>query len=306
MATKHFHYGGQAVIEGVMIRGEKNMVTAIRKPDGEVVVHKEPLPKAYTGKLRSTPLIRGIIVLIESLVFGVQTLTFSANVAIGEEDSKQISGWIWVALAFSMVFGVGLFFLGPLFLTKLMGVQTSSGFFSLVEGLVRLAMFLIYLWLVSLMPDIKRVFAYHGAEHKAVNGYEAGAPLEPESIKKYSKAHVRCGGSFLFVVLIIAIIVFSLVGKHALWIMILSRILLVPVIAALGYEFIYFGANHVDNPVIKILLTPGLWLQSLTTREPDDEQLKVGIAAMKAAIEADEEVPAVVPAIVPPVTGQPI
>ena len=131
MATKHFHYGGQAVIEGVMIRGEKNMVTAIRKPDGEVVVHKEPLPKAYTGKLRSTPLIRGIIVLIESLVFGVQTLTYSANVAIGEEDSKQISGWIWVALAFSMVFGVGLFFLGPLFLTKLMGVQTSSGFFKI-------------------------------------------------------------------------------------------------------------------------------------------------------------------------------
>jgi hypothetical protein len=306
MATKHFHYGGQAVIEGVMIRGEKNMVTAIRKPDGEVVVHKEPLPKAYTGKLRSTPLIRGIIVLIESLVFGVQTLTYSANFAMGEEDSKQISGWLWATLAFSMVFAVAIFFLGPLFLTKLIGVQTSSGFFSLVEGLIRLAMFLIYLWLVSLMPDIKRVFAYHGAEHKAVNGYEAGVPLEPESIRKYPKAHVRCGGSFLFVVLIIAIIVFSLVGKHALWIMVLSRILLVPVIAALSYEFIVFGANHVDNPVIKILLTPGLWLQALTTREPDDEQLKVGITAMKAAIEADEEIPPAVPAIVPTVPGQSI
>jgi hypothetical protein len=165
-------------------------------------------------------------------------------------------------------------------------------------------MFLIYLWLVSLMPDIKRVFAYHGAEHKAVNGYEAGVPLEPESIKKFSKAHVRCGGSFLFVVLIIAIIVFSLVGKHALWIMILSRILLVPVIAALGYEFIYFGANHVDNPVIKILLTPGLWLQALTTREPDDAQLVVGITAMKAAIEGDEKVLPVIPGNITPVTGQ--
>ena len=212
MATGKFHYGGQAVIEGVMIRGEKNMVTVVRKPDGEVVVNKEPLPKAYTGRLRSTPLIRGIVVLIESLVFGVQTLTYSANLALGEEDSKQTSGWIWMALAFSLVFAVAVFFLGPLFLTKLMGVQTSSGFFSLVEGLVRLAMFLIYLWLVSLMPDIKRVFAYHGAEHKSVNGYEAGVPLEPDSIRKFSKAHIRCGGSFLFVVLIIAILVFSLVG----------------------------------------------------------------------------------------------
>ena len=303
MAAKIFHYGGQAVIEGVMIRGEKNMVTAVRKPDGEVVVNKEPLPKAYTGKLRATPLIRGIVVLIESLVFGIRTLTYSANVAIGEEDSKQMSGWVWAALAFSMVFAVAFFFLGPLFLAKLIGVQTSSGFFSLVEGLIRLAMFLIYLWLVSLMPDIKRVFAYHGAEHKAVNGYEAGAPLEPEAIKKYSKAHVRCGGSFLFVVLIIAIIVFSLVGKQALWIMVLSRILLVPVIAALAYEFIYFGANHVDNPVVKILLTPGLWLQALTTREPDDAQLVVGITAMKAAIEGDREPAPVTTEVVPPVAG---
>ena len=150
-------------------------------------------------------------------------------------------------------------------------------------------MFLIYLWLVSLMPDIKRVFAYHGAEHKAVNGFEAGVPLEPASIRKYSKAHVRCGGSFLFVVLIIAIIVFSIVGKHTLWIMVLSRILLIPVIAALGYEFIYFGANHTNNIIIKILLAPGLWLQALTTREPDDKQLEVGIMAMKTAVEADRE-----------------
>jgi uncharacterized protein YqhQ len=291
MATRKFHYGGQAVIEGVMIRGEKNMVTVVRKPDGEVVVDKQPLPKAYTGRLRSTPLIRGIIVLIESLVFGVQTLTYSANLALGEDDSKEMSGWIWVALAFSLVFAVAIFFLAPLFLTNLLHIK--SAWFSLVEGLIRLAMFLIYLWLVSLMPDIKRVFAYHGAEHKAVNGYEAGVPLEPESVRKFSKAHIRCGGSFLFVVLIIAIVVFSLVGKHALWIMILSRVLLVPVIAALGYEFIYFGANHANNPIIKILLTPGLWVQALTTREPDDEQLKIGIAAMKAAIEADQPVPPV-------------
>ena len=310
MATRKYHYGGQAVIEGVMIRGEKNMVTAVRRPDGEVVVDRQPLSTIYTGWMRKTPLIRGIIVLIESLIFGVQTLTYSANVAIGEEEAKESSIWIWVALAFSMVFAVGVFFLAPLYLTKWIGIQTSSLLFSLVEGIIRLAMFLIYLRLVSLMPDIKRVFAYHGAEHKAVNGYEAGAPLEPEAIKKYSKAHVRCGGSFLFVVLIIAIIVFSIVsffiGKN-LWLVVLSRIIMVPVIAALGYEFIHFGANHADNVIIKILLAPGLWLQALTTREPDEEQLKVGIIAMKAAIEGDQDAPVVdpvVPSAVPANPGQ--
>jgi uncharacterized protein YqhQ len=300
MATKKFHYGGQAVIEGVMIRGEKNMVTVVRKPDGEMVVDKQPLPKLYKGRMRSTPFIRGIIVLIESLVFGIQTLTYSANIALGEEKSKESSWLIWVALVFSLVFAVGIFFLAPLFLTRLLHIGPSL-LFNFTEGIIRLAMFLLYLFLISLMPDIRRVFAYHGAEHKAVNGYEAGVPLEPEAIKKYSKAHVRCGGSFLFVVFIIAIVVFSLVGKPALWIMVLSRVLLVPVIAALGYEFIHFGANHVDNIIIKILLTPGLWLQRLTTREPDDEQLKVGIMAMKSALEADQDVP---PTVVPPTMEQ--
>jgi uncharacterized protein YqhQ len=296
MANKIFHYGGQAVLEGVTIRGQKNMVTVVRKPDGEMVIDKQPLSTLYTGRMRSTPFIRGIIVLIESLVFGVQTLTYSANVAIGEENAKKTGWWVYAVLAFSMVFAVALFFLSPLYLTKWMGIQPSSLLFSLVEGIIRLAMFLIYLWLVSLMPDIRRVFAYHGAEHKAVNGYEAGAILEPESIKKYSKAHVRCGGSFLFVVMIIAILVFSVVsffiGKH-LWLIVLSRVVLVPVIAALSYEFIHFGANHTSNIIIKILLKPGLWLQALTTREPDDEQLKVGIMAMKTAVEADQDVPPV-------------
>jgi hypothetical protein len=294
MADHKYHYGGQAVIEGVMIRGRKNMVTAVRKPNGEISINREPLSTLYTGWARKTPLLRGIIVLIESLVFGVQTLNYSANVALGEDDAKESGIWIWVALAVSMIFAVGIFFLAPLFITRWLGITPSSLPFSLVEGLIRLAMFLIYLWAVSLMPDIRRVFAYHGAEHKAVNGYEAGAELEPSAIRKYSKAHVRCGGSFLFVVMIIAIIIFSLVsffiGKQ-LWLVVLSRIVLVPVIAALGYEFIHFGANHADNVMIKILLSPGMWLQALTTREPDDKQLEVGIAAMKAAIEGDLDVP---------------
>jgi uncharacterized protein YqhQ len=298
MATKKYHYGGQAVIEGVMIRGQKNMVTVVRKPDGEMVIDKQPLSTLYTGWVRSAPLLRGILVLIESLVFGIKTLMYSANVALEDEKEKNkgkeiVGGWfMWVSLVVSMVFAVALFFLAPLFITRLLHIDTSSVLFNVVEGIIRIAMFLVYLWLVSLMPDIRRVFAYHGAEHKSVNAFEAGVPLEPESIRKFSKAHVRCGGSFLFVVMIIAILVFSLVGLlgiKGLWFLVLSRIVLVPVIAALSYEFIHFGANHTNNIIIKILLTPGLWLQALTTREPDDEQLKVGIMAMKTAVEADQE-----------------
>jgi len=197
---------------------------------------------------------------------------------------------MWLMLIVSLAFAVALFFLAPLFLTKFLtdSFNIQGGFlFNLIDGLIRLAIFILYLWLVSLMPDIKRVFAYHGAEHKTVNGYEAGVPLEPESVKKFSKAHIRCGGSFLFVVLIIAIIVFSIVGKPALWLMVLSRVLLLPVISALGYEVIYFGARHTNNIFVKIILAPGMWVQSFTTREPDNGQLEVAIAAMKAAVEAD-------------------
>lgn len=285
---KQFNYGGQAVIEGVMIRGRKYLVTALRKPDGSIGVDKQPLPSLYTGKLRALPLFRGIIVLIEALVLGMKTLYYSANEALEEEGEKVSGWWMWLMLFVSLAFAVALFFLAPLFLTNLLNISDPF-LFNLVDGLIRLAIFILYLWLVSLMPDIKRVFAYHGAEHKTVNGYEAGALLEPDTLRKYSKAHVRCGGSFLFVVLIIAIIVFSLVGKPALWIMILSRVLLLPVISALGYEVIYFGARHTNNILVKIILAPGLWVQSITTREPDNGQLEVAIAAMKTAVEADAD-----------------
>ena len=279
-----------------MIRGQKNMVTVIRKTNGEMVIDKQPLSTLYTGWMRSAPLIRGIVVLVESLVFGLKTLMFSANVALEEEAGKtneKVGGWwMWVALAFSLVFAVALFFLSPLFLTRLLQIPSSTILFNVVEGVIRLAIFLLYLWLVSLMPDIRRVFAYHGAEHKAVNGFEAGVPLEPTTIRKYSKAHIRCGGSFLFSVMIIAILIFSIfsVFKPDLWLLILSRIIFVPVIAALGYEFIHFGANHANNRIIRLILVPGLWIQALTTREPDNEQLAVGIMAMKTALEADQEI----------------
>ncbi len=292
--AKQVNYGGQAVIEGVMIRGQKNIVTAIRKPNQEISIDKRPVPAVYTGWMRSTPLLRGILVLIESMVIGIQTLMLSGNVAL-EEEKEKISGvWIWLLMLVSLTFVVAIFFLAPLFLTTLLKIDKSTGWFPLVEGLIRITFFVIYLRLVSLMPDIKRVFAYHGAEHKAVNAFEHGIPLEVEAIKKSSKAHVRCGGSFVVVVLIIAVIVFALVGKvvnQNIWLLVLSRIVLIPLIAALGYEFIYFGARHAGNVIVKILLAPGLWIQAFTTREPDNSQLEVAIAALKTAVEADQPPP---------------
>ena len=292
---KQFHYGGQAVMEGVMIRSRKYTVTAVRKPDGSIKVDKQPLSSLYTGKLRNLPLFRGIIVIIESLVLGMKTLFYSANEALEEEGEELKGWWMWLMILVSLAFAVALFFLTPLFLTKLLDIQ-GSFLFTFVEGLIRIAIFILYLWLVSLMPDIKRVFAYHGAEHKTVNGFEAGVPLEPDTLKNYSKAHIRCGGSFLFAVLIVAILVFSLVGQQDLWVLVLSRVLLFPVISALGYEVIYFGARHANNIFVKIILAPGLWVQSITTRHPDNGQLEVAIAAMKAAVEADNETSIIPPA----------
>jgi uncharacterized protein YqhQ len=287
MAEK-FYYGGQAVIEGVMMRGRKAMVTAVRRPNGELAIDSQTLGGIYSGGMRKTPLLRGVVVLIEVMVLGMRTLLYSANVSLEEEDAK-ISGWlVWLLVAFSLGLAVALFFLAPLFLTKLLGAYiTSPLLFSLVEGLIRAAIVVLYLGLIGLMPDIKRYFAYHGAEHKTINAYENGVPLEAEAVQKYSTAHVRCGTSFLFTVVIIAIIVFALVGMLPLWQLVLSRIVLLPVIAAVGYEVIYFSGRHAENKVVRALTAPGRWLQRLTTREPDDAQVEVAIAALKGALEKD-------------------
>ncbi|MDO8578214.1 MAG: DUF1385 domain-containing protein [Dehalococcoidales bacterium] len=285
---KKFYYGGQAVVEGVMMRGRKTMVTAVRRPDGSLAAETQPLPPLYSGWLRQTPLIRGIIVLIESMTLGIKALMYSTNVSLEEEGEKVSGGMAGIMMAFSLALAVGLFSILPLFLTRLFQFE-SSIVFNLVEGVIRVTIFLVYLRVMSLVPDIKRVFAYHGAEHKTVNAYEAGASLDIDSVKKYSTAHTRCGTSFLFIVMIVSIIVFSLTGLHGIWLMVLSRIVLIPLIASLSYEFIYFGARHSHNPVIKALLTPGLWLQSFTTREPDDAQIEVGILAMQKVIETEKE-----------------
>jgi len=271
------------------MRGQKTVVTAVRRPSGELTIATRPLSTIYSSWMRRTPLIRGIIVLIETMVLGIQTLLYSANVSL-EEEEEEISGkLVWAVVAISLLSSVALFFMAPLFLTRLLNPYiTSPLVFNLIDGIIRLVIFLAYLKLIALIPDIKRVFAYHGAEHKAVNTYEDGAPLEIETAKGYRTAHVRCGTSFLFAVMIIAILVFALVGLPSLWLMILSRILLIPVIAALGYEVTYFGANHAKNSLVRAILAPGLWLQRLTTREPDDSQLEVALSALKKAVEADQ------------------
>jgi uncharacterized protein YqhQ len=217
-----YHYGGQAVIEGVMIRGRTARVTAVRRPNGEIATDVKPLPSSTDSWARRTPIIRGMVILIEAMILGVQSLMQSANIAMEEEEVQISNKAIWGMMLISIILVVALFFVAPLFLTNfLRNYLPNTITFNLIEGLIRVVIFLIYLKLISYMSDIKRVFTYHGAEHKAVNAYEAGVPMEVNSVKKYSRAHVRCGTSFLFVVLFIAIIVFSLVGVWDLWLMVL-------------------------------------------------------------------------------------
>jgi len=273
-----------------MMRGRDNLAISVRGPDGILNTTKKPLPDIYKGRLRETPLVRGIIVLIEALVLGTQALLHSAQVASAEEEEEKISpALLWGTAVASIAFAVALFFIAPLLATRyLVDPYISSALISnLVEGFIRIGIFVAYLKLIGLIPDIKRVFAYHGAEHKAVNAYEAGRPLEVEAVKNYSTAHTRCGTGFIFIVLILAILIFALLGRPSLWLSITSRVVLIPVIAALGYEIMKFGASHAQNAIIQILLAPGLALQAMTTREPDNSQLEAAISALNEVIEAD-------------------
>jgi uncharacterized protein YqhQ len=303
MSDCKIHYGGQAVMEGVMMRGKEVAVTAVRNPTGNIVLRTQKLARIYTGRLRSTPFIRGVIVLIESLALGLTSLSWSANIALEEETEtgetqQEISpAWTWVVMAISFVFGIALFFVLPLLLTRLLdSLIESSILFHLVEGVIRLVIFLAYLKIISTMSDIKRVFSYHGAEHKTINAYEHGEPLKPEYIRKYSTAHARCGTAFLLSVMVIAILVFSLIGKQVLWVMILTRILMLPVIAALGYETTQLCSRHMSNFLARAVIAPGMWLQSLTTGEPDDDQIEVAVAALEEVIR-QENSPAVSAAV---------
>ena len=286
---KRISYGGQAVIEGVMIRGRDHYSLAVRRPNGGIITKSTRLSTLYTGRLRNIPLVRGVIVLIETLVIGIEALSRSANIAL-EEEGKELSRWSMAGmLAFSMSIGIGLFFITPLLaIRSLDSFIASDEASNLVEGILRLSMFLAYIFLIGRLPDIKRVFAYHGAEHMTVHAQEHDLPLEIDHVRGFSTAHNRCGTAFLLVVMVVAIAVFTFVGRPSLPISIASRIVLVPVIAAISYEIIRFSGAHSNHPLVKLIVYPSLALQSLTTRKPDDDQIEVAIHAMKHAIAVDQ------------------
>ena len=274
-----------------MMRGRKAMAVAVRHPSGEIVVNAEPLTAGiYTGLVRKLPFLRGAILLWDALVLGMRALMYSANVALAEQEVEFGTPVIWGTMILSLAMGVGLFFILPLLLVGIADRYITSSLASnIAEGLIRLGLLIVYIVLIGLLPDIRRVFAYHGAEHKAVNAYEDGAPLEPRAVRAYSTAHARCGTGFLLVVAVLAIFIFALLGRPPLVWRILSRILLIPLIAGLAYELIRLGAAYRHNPLVRAVLAPSLALQGLTTREPDDSMLEVAIAALERVLEEDAE-----------------
>ena len=281
-------YGGQAVIEGVMIRGQRNIAVACRRPDGSIAVQRQPLTPIFTGRLRQIPLIRGVIAMAETLTLGMRALSYSANVAAEAEGEEIGKGSMAGMLAVSLTIAIGVFFVIPVLASdRLEGLLGSSIAANIAEGVIRLALFLGYILLIGRMNDIRRVFMYHGAEHMTVHAQERGDPLRIDCIRRYPTAHPRCGTAFLLVVMVVAIIAFIFVGREPFWWLIASRIVLVPLIAAVSYEVIRFSGRHADNPLVRLITAPSLALQSLTTRQPDDDQIEIAIAAMEQAQDAD-------------------
>ena len=288
-----FAYGGQAVLEGVMIRGRRHFSLAVRLQDGSIERRCERLSTLYTGRARQLPLVRGVLALAETLVLGIKALHLSASMALQEQgaDSKaEIPNWVLGAtLAASLLMGIGIFFLLPLLIVWLLDSFIPSDLASeLVEGALRLAILVAYVWVISFFRDIKRVFAYHGAEHMAVHAYEAGLHLDVTNVRKFRTPHPRCGTAFLLTVMLVSIVVFALLMGPPIEYRILSRIVLIPVIAAISYEIIRFSGAHQDWPIARLLARPGLLLQKLTTRIPEDDQIEVAICAVEGALAADE------------------
>jgi uncharacterized protein YqhQ len=283
--------GGQAVLEGVMMRSPSNWAVAVRKPDGQIaqVVTAISSPMARNRIFR-LPVIRGVIALGESLAIGFRALAISANYAAqdpeaaeGEVQTEIGRGQIIFSFAIAIGFALMLFKVTPALITSWLPIDT-TGVFVIIEGVIRVSIFLIYLLLISLLPDLRRVFQYHAAEHKAINAYEAGEELTPENVQKFSLIHPRCGTAFLLWVMVIGIFVFAFVGQPAWYYLIGSRILLLPVIAGLAYELIRFAGKNQDNRVLMWLLAPGLWLQRLTTRQPSLDQIEVSIRALQEVL----------------------
>jgi uncharacterized protein YqhQ len=284
--------GGQAVLEGVMMRGPTAWALAVRKPDGEIAEVNRPISSALARhRWLRLPIIRGIVALGESLSIGFRALAISANYAAQEEgdgeDGKPATELTKAQLIFAFAIAIGfaimLFKVSPALITNWLPIEGTSGFV-IVEGLVRVGIFIAYLSLISLWPDLRRVFQYHAAEHKAINAYEAGEPLEPEVVQRHSLLHVRCGTAFLLYVMVVAIFVFAFFGRPEWYWLILSRILALPLIAGIAYEIIRFAGRHPQNPFLRTLLAPGLWLQRLTTREPSLDQVEVSIRALREVL----------------------
>src|SRR4051794_3917976 len=286
-----YTYGGQALIEGVLMRGRDAIAVAFRHPDGRIVWATERLDSGFHGRSWSRlPLVRGLVVLYETLIVGTRWLVRSAGLQAADEGVELGKGSIALMLGLTLIAGVGIFFLLPLFIASVTTANVENGFVQhLVEGLIRVGIFLGYLLLIAQAPDIRRVFQYHGAEHMTIHALEHEDPLVVDNIRKYPTAHPRCGTEFLVVVIALSIVAFSLVGRQEPIVMILSRILLIPVIAAVGYEILRWGARHRGNAIVRVIMWPGILVQKITTRQPTDDMIEVAIVSMEEALKADGE-----------------
>jgi uncharacterized protein YqhQ len=293
----NLYYGGQAVLEGVMIRGPRHMAVAVRHPRGHIVTHAEELSGIYTGGLRRVPLIRGTIVLWETLALGMRALAYSSQVAF-EEESKSGEAvefpkkTFWGSMAIALVFVIGIFFAAPILLANLLEHSgTNRVAIVAVEGVLRLGVFVGYIALIGMVSDIRRVFQYHGAEHMTIHAYEAGRPLNADEIRKFPKEHQRCGTSFLLVVVFVALItffVFDVLVDEGLIVRTASRIVFIPLIAAVSYEILRFGAAFGGQAWVRAMFVPNILLQGLTTKVPDDSQIEVAIASFRAVLKVSD------------------
>jgi uncharacterized protein YqhQ len=285
-----FQYGGMAVIEGVMMRGPRETAVAVRKPDGSIELEKEA--NSDVGKrypFLTWPLIRGTYVLIESMAVGIRMLNLSANLSMDEEDEELSTGELVLTGLFAFALAMVLFVVLPTWIVHFTQQYLGDIFLqNVVEGIIRISFLLIYIYAISRLEDIARVFMYHGAEHKTILAYEAGEELNVENVRKYSTLHPRCGTAFLLIVMVISILVFAMLGDGSLFYRIWSRIAVFPVVAGLGYEFIKFSGTYYDHAWARWIVAPGLWLQKLTTREPDDDQLEVALVALKAVMREED------------------
>lgn len=287
--NKKPNVGGQAVIEGVMMRGKTHVAVAVRQPDGEISVDVRPVNSISDRYLiLKKPFLRGVVSLVESLVMGMKALAYSAQVS-GDEDEKLDSKEMALTIAVSAGLAILLFIVIPTWSMRfLTGITQDHMALNLAEGVLRMAIFLAYIAAISSMNDIQRVFQYHGAEHKTIYTYEAGLPLKVENVRPFSTLHPRCGTNFLMIVMLISMFIFTFLGWPSLWERIASRIILMPVIAGVSYELIRYAGAHTDNPLVRIAITPGLLLQKLTTRQPDDSQIEVAIASLKAVVPPED------------------